>query len=293
VWGLASRPKTLFAALSPVMLGTAFACSEGRGHMGAAFAALLGAVGIQIGTNLANDYWDAKKGADGRERLGPVRVTSTGLLRPKTVFSGMVLVFSIAAVAGLYLALRAGWPVVAIGLTSIACGILYTAGPVSLAYVGLGDIFTFVFFGLVATAGTYFVQALAFSGTAVVLGCVPGFYSVVLLALNNLRDREQDLVAEKKTLAVRLGAGFARGEVVCCLFAPLVVPLWMAWAGILAWWMAVVAVAVCLATGWRVAWPACRIRNMREINSLFPRTGLAGVATALVLSVFLLLGPRG
>jgi len=293
VWVLASRPKTLFAALTPVMLGTALAYSEGRGHALAAAAALLGAVGIQIGTNLANDYWDAKKGADGHERLGPVRVTAAGMLRPSTVFVGMVLVFTIAASAGLYLALRAGWPVVVIGVASIACGILYTAGPVPLAYVGLGDIFTFVFFGLVATVGTYFVQALECSGTAVVLGCVPGFYSVVLLALNNLRDREQDFAAGKKTLAVRFGARFARSEVVFSLFAPALVPLWMAGGGILTGWMAMVAVAVCLVTGWRVARPSCRIRDMREINALFPRAGLAAVAMALVLSVFLLIGPKG
>ena len=190
-WVLASRPKTLFAAVAPVLLGSALAFSQSKGNLPAALAALFGAICIQIATNLANDYWDAKKGADTSERLGPVRVTASGLLKPRTVFLGMVFIFLLATAAGVFLTLRAGWPVVAIGLASILFGILYTAGPFSLAYLGLGEVFTFLFFGLVATVGTYFVQALSFSPDALWLGVMPGSYSVVLIALNNLRDREK------------------------------------------------------------------------------------------------------
>ncbi|NBR48277.1 1,4-dihydroxy-2-naphthoate octaprenyltransferase, partial [bacterium] len=141
------------------MLGTAFAYSLGKGHLPSAIAALLGAIGIQVGTNLANDYWDAKKGADNEARLGPIRVTSSGLLSPQSVFIGMLFAFVAAAFAGLYLIYEAGWPVFWIGIISIFCGIIYTAGPFPLAYLGLGDVFTFMFFGPVATVGSFYVQA--------------------------------------------------------------------------------------------------------------------------------------
>ena len=288
-WVIASRPKTLFASVSPIILGTALACSRGLGDGTAAFAALIGAIFIQIGTNLANDYWDAKKGADRAERLGPTRVTSGGLLTPRTVFLGMAFCFAFACLAGVYLIARAGWPVVVIGLVSIGCGILYTAGPFALAYIGLGDVFTFVFFGLVATSGTYFVEAREFSTTSLVLGSIPGFYSVVLIALNNLRDRESDLLSNKKTLAVRFGSRFARWEIAVCLFAPCIAPLWLWRENLLEWWMVLVCLVPASVAGFAVGRPVFRIQDMRQINRLFPLTGLASLSMALVVSGFLLL----
>ena len=287
-WVIASRPKTLFASLSPVLLGTALAYSRGLGDGIAAFLAFLGAVFIQIGTNLANDYWDAKKGSDRADRLGPVRVTSAGLLKPRTVFLGMSLCFTVASLAGLWLIARAGWPVAVIGMVSILCGILYTAGPFPLAYVGLGDVFTFVFFGLVATSGTYFVEAREFSMTSLILGVVPGFYSVVLIALNNLRDRESDLLSSKKTLAVRFGADFARWEIILCLVAPCLVPLWLWRDRLLEWWMAMVCFVPALLHGIAVGLAVFRVRNMREINRLFPLTANASLSMAAIISLFLL-----
>jgi 1,4-dihydroxy-2-naphthoate polyprenyltransferase len=284
-WIQAIRPKTLFAAVAPVLLGTALAFSESAGHLAAAIAALIGAIGIQIGTNLANDYWDAKKGADTGERLGPVRVTASGLIKPRAVFAGMVVFFSIATAAGIFLVLRAGWPVVAIGLVSIALGILYTAGPFPLAYVGLGDVFTFLFFGLVATAGTYFVQALEVSETALLLGCVPGCYSVVLIALNNLRDMETDSRVGKKTLAVRFGRKFTVVEIIVCLFLPTIVPLWVLPFHEGGW---LCAAAVFLA-GLRVAAPLAKIKDLREINALFPHVAIACLMVSVLISVFLIL----
>jgi 1,4-dihydroxy-2-naphthoate polyprenyltransferase len=289
VWVMACRPKTLFAAVSPVMLGGALAHAGGVGNAGAVLAALAGAVFIQIGTNLANDYWDARKGADTEGRLGPVRVTAAGLLAPGVVFRGMLVSFALATLAGAWLLARAGWPVAVIGLAGIACGILYTAGPVPLAYVGLGDVFTFVFFGVVATAGTFYVQALEWSAEAAVLGIVPGSYSVVLIALNNLRDREGDVVAGKRTLAVRFGAGFARAEILCCLALPAVVAWWCGSEGLVAGWMGLVAAGAALAGGLAVGVPVLRIRRMEEINGLFPVTGALGLGMAVILSVFLLL----
>jgi 1,4-dihydroxy-2-naphthoate polyprenyltransferase len=284
-WIQAIRPKTLFAAVAPVLLGTALAFSESMGNLFAALAALVGAIGIQIGTNLANDYWDAQKGADTGERLGPVRVTASGLLKPRAVFAGMVVFFGVAVLAGVFLVMRAGWPVVAIGVASIAFGILYTAGPFPIAYVGLGDVFTFVFFGLVATAGTFFVQALEVSPAALLLGCVPGCYSVVLIALNNLRDMETDSKVGKKTLAVRFGRKFAVVEIIVFLFLPALVPLWVLPFHEGGWLCA----AAAFLAGLRVAAPLAKIRDMRQINDLFAHVGIASLMMAVLISVFLML----
>ncbi len=282
---LAIRPQTLFAAIAPVLLGSAFAFSQSLGNLPAAIAALFGAVCIQIGTNLANDYWDAKKGADTEDRLGPVRVTSAGMLKPRTVLAGMVVFFLLAVVAGIYLTLRAGWPVVAIGVASILFGILYTAGPYSLAYLGLGEIFTFLFFGLVATAGTFFVQALSFSPEVLWLGILPGSYSVVLIALNNLRDRETDLRVDKKTLAVRFGERFARVEILFFLFLPALVPLYFLPFHAGGWLCAAAAFLAAL----RVGAPLARLRDPRKINDLLPHVGIANLFLAFLVSMFLLL----
>ncbi len=284
-WVLATRPKTLFAAVAPVLLGSALAFSQSQGNFPAALAAMLGAVCIQIATNLANDYWDAKKGADTAERLGPVRVTASGLLKPRTVFTGMIVFFLIATAAGIFLTLHAGWPVVVIGLASILFGILYTAGPYSLAYLGLGEVFTFLFFGLVATAGTYFVQALSFSPEALWLGILPGSYSVVLIALNNLRDRETDQRANKKTLAVRFGERFTRVEVLLFLFVPSLVPLFSLPFHGGGWLCSIAAFLAAL----RVGGPLARLRDPRMINDLLPHVGIANLFLAILVSVFLLL----
>ncbi len=289
LWLLASRPKTLFAALAPVILGTALAYSVNHGHFLCAIAALLGAIGIQIGTNLANDYWDAKKGADTNHRLGPIRVTSSGLLSPRSVFVAMLLAFIAAGLSGLYLIYEAGWPVFWIGITSIFCGIIYTAGPFPLAYLGLGDVFTFVFFGPVATMGTYYVQANDISFASLLLGCVPGVYSVVLIALNNLRDRESDILVNKKTLAVRFGAGFARAEIGLCLFAPVIFILLLFLHAHLSAIIATVCITICLFGGLAILLPVYRIRDMSLINGLFPRTGILSLVMAALLSLFLLL----
>ena len=224
-WWLAARPKTLFAAINPVVLGTVLAFTSGALHWGAALAALFGALAIQVGTNLANDYWDWKKGADTAERLGPVRVTSAGLLPPQAVFRATWLSFGIAAILGAYLIARGGWPIAIIGLVSIACGFLYTAGPVSLAYLGLGDLFTLIFFGPVACAGTYYVQTLAWSPVAMAAGLALGCFTVALIAVNNLRDRAQDAEKNKRTLAVRFGARFARWEYSLAVTLPLLLPV--------------------------------------------------------------------
>lgn len=290
VWVLASRPKTLFAAVTPVVLGTALAFADSRADFFAALAALCGALFIQIGTNFANDYWDAKKGADTGERLGPVRVTAAGLAKPGAVLAATGVAFGISALAGAYLILVAGWPVLAIGLVSIACGIAYTAGPFPLAYLGLGEVFSFVFFGLVAVAGTFFVQADGVGWEAVLAGFVPGAYSVALISLNNFRDRAQDVAARKWTLAARFGAKFARVEIAAFLALPSAVVLGL-WAGFgtVSFVEAVVVAAVAGVGALAIGRSVYRLKEMRTVNSLLPRTGLISVVVCLLLSLFIVL----
>ena len=236
VWLLAARPKTLPAAAAPVLVGVALAVQAGVFEPVAAVCALLGALLIQIGTNYANDYHDFAQGADTAERVGPMRVTQAGLVRPEETKRAAILAFALAVVAGAYLMWRGGWPIVGVGVASLACGWLYTAGPKSLAYLGVADLFVLVFFGPVAVAGTFWVQA---AGTAVgaalwplaaAVGLGPGFLATAILLANNIRDVEQDRQARKRTLVVRFGRALGVGLYAGCALAAALVPVgvWMA-----------------------------------------------------------------
>src|SRR3954468_13212244 len=204
---MAARPRTLPAAIAPVLVGTA-AAIEKAGELprvGAFIAALIGSVFIQIGTNLANDYSDAKRGADTIDRLGPVRVTAAGLVAPRSVVIATWLAFGVAVAAGIYLATVAGWLIIAVGVASIAAGVLYTGGPRPYGYAGLGEFFVFLFFGLVAVNGSYYVQPERLDWLAFGLSLSIGFLATAILVVNNLRDIDTDRRAGKNTLAVRLG----------------------------------------------------------------------------------------
>jgi 1,4-dihydroxy-2-naphthoate octaprenyltransferase len=228
-WVMAARPKTLTAALVPVMVGTALAYGLGVGRWLPALAALVGAMLIQIGTNLTNDYYDFKKGADTEERLGPKRVTQSGLIAPGTVLASALSCFGLAVVTGIYLVVEGGWPIVAIGVASVLAGYAYTGGPFPLGYNGLGDIFVFVFFGLVAVPGTYYVQALKV-GQAAWWAAIPvGAIGTALLVVNNLRDASTDVKAGKRTLVVRFGTTMGKAEYVVLLVAAYATPVAM-WA---------------------------------------------------------------
>ncbi len=229
-WIMAARPKTLPAALAPVLVGTALAFHDNAFVLLPAVAALLGALLLQIGSNFANDYFDFFKGADTAERLGPVRVTASGLISPSQLRWGMVAVFGLAALDGLYLIQIGSWPILAVGVASILAALLYTGGPFPFGYYGLGDIFVFIFFGLVAVCGTYFVQALHLTWPVVVAAVPPGLLITAILVVNNLRDIETDAKAGKRTLAVMLGRAGTRQEYAILIVAAYLIPilLWLA-----------------------------------------------------------------
>ena len=227
IWLLAARPKTLWAAVGPVIVGTAMAYGHGHVDWLSLICALTGAVLIQIGTNLANDYFDFVKGTDTVERIGPTRATQAGLVSPAAMRRAYILVFALALLPGAYIIWRGGWPFLIVGLVSILCGILYTGGPFPFGYVGLGDIFVLVFFGPVAVGGTYYLHTLALGAATLIGGLAPGLFSVAILAVNNMRDIEEDRQAGKRTLAVRFGRRFARIEYLSCiLLAGFVIPLY-------------------------------------------------------------------
>jgi len=211
-WLIAARPATLTAAAAPVAVGTACAHAAGGIHWPAALAALIGAFWIQIGTNFANDVFDAEKGADGPQRLGPTRAVAAGLLTAAQMRRGMIVAFALATACGGYLTAIAGWPVVAIGVASVLAGIAYTGGPWPLGYHGLGDVFVMAFFGFVAVCGTAFVQRGAVPALAWWLSVPVGALATAVLVVNNLRDRTTDVHAGKRTLAVRFGRSGAITE---------------------------------------------------------------------------------
>lgn len=220
-WVLASRPKTLAAAVSPVIIGTGLALAETRRIDWRWVAcALFGAIFIQIGTNFVNDALDFKKGADTTERLGPLRVTQAGLLTAEAVLRGAVICFAIAALFGVPLIVRGGWPLLIIGLASIAAAYAYTGGPYPLAYHGLGELFVMIFFGLIAVGGTFYVLTLHYTVSAFLAGVAAGSLSIVLLAINNLRDIVSDRASNKRTVAVRIGERGARAEIAIAILLP-------------------------------------------------------------------------
>jgi 1,4-dihydroxy-2-naphthoate polyprenyltransferase len=207
IWLMAARPRTLPAAIAPVLVGTA-AAVEWAGRLprvGAFLAALVGSIFIQIGTNLANDYSDAKRGADMADRLGPVRVTSAGLVTPRRVLVATWVAFGVAVACGVYLAAVAGIVILVVGAVSIAAGVLYTGGPRPYGYAGLGEVFVFLFFGLVAVNGSYYVQVEQLDALPLGLSIAIGFLATAILVVNNVRDVETDRRAGKMTLAVRMG----------------------------------------------------------------------------------------
>jgi 1,4-dihydroxy-2-naphthoate polyprenyltransferase len=234
-WGLAVRLRTLPAAAAGVLTGSALAWYDGYFRLDAALVCLLTALLLQIGSNLANDVFDFERGTDTAERAGPTRVTQAGLLTPSQVKMGMLVVFGLAALCGLYLAWLGGWPIILLGIAAIVSAIAYTGGPFPLGYYGMGDVFVFLFFGLASVAGTYYVQAVFVSTAAWWMAIPPGLIITAILVVNNLRDVENDRKAGKHTLAVILGETGTKMEyLICMIVAYLVIPL-AAIMGIIPW----------------------------------------------------------
>jgi 1,4-dihydroxy-2-naphthoate octaprenyltransferase len=224
-WILAGRPRTLFASAAPVVVGIGLALQVGVFRLLPALAAFVVSVAIQIGANFANDLGDYRRGADTVDRVGPTRVTSAGLLTPRQVAAGMWVAFGVAAAAGLYLVSVGGLPVLVAGIASITAGIAYTAGPLPLGYYGLGDLAVFIFFGLVGTIGTYYVQALEVTPLAAASALPVGALITAILVVNNLRDADTDRAAGKRTLVVLLGRRGARIEYLALMLVAYAAPV--------------------------------------------------------------------
>jgi 1,4-dihydroxy-2-naphthoate octaprenyltransferase len=288
IWLMAARPRTLPAAVAPVLVGTALAATEHELHWLRFVAAMLGALFIQVGTNLSNDYSDARRGADTEDRLGPVRVTAGGLVPPRQVLVATYVAFGLAVLVGTYLIVTAGWELLLIGIASILAGVLYTGGPRPYGYEGLGEVFVFLFFGLVAVSGSYFAQTERMEWEALVLSVPVGLLAAALLVVNNTRDLETDRRAGKRTLAVRLGRRRARdlyAGMVYLAFVTAQIP-WIAGSDELEPWLLLVFAAFPLAV------PIVRTVRTRtdgpSLNGALARTGMLQLAFCVLLSAGIL-----
>ena len=236
-WILGARPKTLPAAVAPVFVGTALAYAHDRFSFWPALAALIAALLIQVGANLANDYFDHAHGLDTNERIGPMRVAQSGLIPMNQLKAGIILVFAITAAIGVYLILVGGWVILAIGTTSLIAAVAYSGGPYPLSSNGLGDLFAFIFFDLVAVFGTYYVQALHYSPLALYVAIPIGALTTAILIVNNYRDMETDARVGKRTLAVMIGPAATRLEFIGLLALTYSAPLVLWLAGQLSAWV--------------------------------------------------------
>lgn len=280
VWIAAARPRTLPAAVAPVLVGSALAWHDGVFDAAAAALCLVFALLVQIGTNFANDYYDFMHGADTAARVGPRRAVAAGLVSAKTMRRAMLAVFASAFAAGLGLVAWGGPWLIAIGVASIVCGIAYTGGPFPLAYHGLGDVFVFVFFGLVAVGATYFVQAGRVHGDVVVAAVPVGLLITNILVVNNYRDLETDAAAGKRTLVVRFGRGAARAQFAVSMAIALAAPAWFVARGYGLWCLLPLAL---VPVGWS---HHRRLRDGRAPGELIALLGDTGKFVALFALLF-------
>jgi 1,4-dihydroxy-2-naphthoate octaprenyltransferase len=286
VWWLALRPATLAAAVAPVLAGTAVAVHESGARPWAGAAALVVALALQIGVNLANDYSDFVRGADTPQRIGPLRASASGIVAPDSVKWAAIAAFAVAGITGVALSLATDWRLIVVGAACILAAWLYTGGPRPYGYLGLGELFVFIFFGLVATVGTVYVQELRVTPLAVLAGCGIGFLATAILVLNNLRDIESDAAAGKRTLATRIGRGptlVLLLVLVCAAFAVPIVILATRLAGvtIMAMHFGIPIVAVPLRT-------AFATRSGPELVGALKRMAGAELAYALLMTIGLL-----
>jgi len=281
-WILAARPRTLGAAVIPVLAGTALAFAADAFDPFLTLLILAAAVLIQIATNYFNDALDHAKGADTAERLGPTRATSSGLLSARAMMTGGVLCLILATAFAVPLVLRGGWPILALGLLSLLLAYAYTGGPFPLAYLGLGEIFVVLFFGVFAVAGTFYLNALEWSFAAVLAGLQIGLHSSVLLAVNNLRDLATDRAADKRTLAARFGLAFARRETAALVIAPFV--LGILWLPLGFFWAFLIPLMTLPLAGW-LARAGLAAQPDRSVNQLLAQAAALHAAFGLLLAL--------
>ncbi|MCF8382648.1 MAG: 1,4-dihydroxy-2-naphthoate polyprenyltransferase [Chlorobium sp.] len=283
-WMLAVRPKTLPAGAVPVILGSAMAAADGRFRFTAAIVALVCALGIQVATNFINEIYDFRKGADTAERLGPTRTVAAGIISEHRMIRVSIALVSVVFLLGMYLVYTAGWPILLIGLLSLLFAWAYTGGPWPIAYSGLGDLFVFVFFGLVAVGGTYYVQAFDLSVPVLLAAAAPGAFSVNILLVNNIRDIATDRTVGKMTLPARIGATGAKALYVLLTAVAYLVPL-LVWINGYSVWGLLSLLSLPLALG--MIGKLYRSEG-RELNAVLAGTGKVMTIHGLLFSAGLL-----
>jgi len=287
-WWLAARLPSLPASIGPVLVGSALAAREGNFSLPIFLATLGAAVLLQIGANYANDVFDYLKGADRSDRLGPLRATQSGLLTVRQMLIGTATVFALAALIGVYLVTIGGWPILAIGALAIICAIAYTAGPLPLAYHGLGDLFAFLFFGVIAATSTYYLQTATINWLAIVASLPNACFATCMIAVNNLRDIDTDRLANKRTLAVRIGDRPTRVEYVALMLAAYLVPLALVIADVSGsgWLLLPLASAPAALVLMRDLW---RTPRSSALNPILGRTAKLDLIFSVLFAVALLL----
>lgn len=286
LWYLAARPKTLPASVAPILVGTAVAIHEGGFHALAALMALLTALLLQIAANFANDALDFRRGADTPDRTGPARVTALGYVTAEAVLRATALTLALAVMSGLYLVWRGGWPFLLIGVLALVSAVAYTGGPWPLAYLGLGEVFVFLFFGLAAVSGTAYLQTLEVTTLSLAAAVPMGLMAICILIVNNVRDLEGDRRAGKRTIAVRIGDRASRREYVLLQILVLVIPFLLWAAGPLGPWASLTILAWPLF--WRL-WRQVGAWHGPKLNATLAGTGQATLAYSILFSLTLVL----
>jgi 1,4-dihydroxy-2-naphthoate octaprenyltransferase len=286
LWLLAARPKTLPASIAPILTGTGVAVHEGGFHAPTAIMALVTALLLQIAANFANDALDFKRGADTPERTGPTRLVSSGFVSLQTMLRVTGLTLALATLTGLYLVWRGGWPFLLLGVAALVCAVAYTGGPFPLAYLGLGEVFVFLFFGPIAVTGTAYLQTHDLTALALTAAIPSGAMAIAILVVNNLRDLEQDRRAGKHTVAMRIGRENTMREYVLMLVATLATPF-LYWS---VGWLNAWALLTVLA--WPLFWKLWRQIGSRTgpaLNAVLGATGRASLVFSVLLTLALVL----
>jgi 1,4-dihydroxy-2-naphthoate octaprenyltransferase len=284
LWLNSTRPRTLPAAAAPVVIGLALAFYDSKINWLYAVFTLIAALLIQIGTNLANDYFDFVKGTDTEKRVGPVRLIQAGFVKKNEMLAAFITAFAIACVFGIFLVIRGGYPVLAIGIFAVISGILYTAGPAPLGYIGLGDVFVFIFFGIISVMGTYYLQVLKINTLVFTASLAPGFLSIAILTANNIRDIKTDKESSKKTLIVRFGYTFGIIEYLFCIIAANLIPLILVLITKSHYWCLISVLSIIIAVK-----PAKIIISRPDPESLIPVLGMTG-QILLIYSILFSIG---